>query len=843
MIGAGTGGATLSWRAALPPALAALRDLALDLRWTWSRSADALWERLDAEVWRRTRNPWTLLEDVSAARLAELAADRDFVAHLAEITAERQRYLDAPTWFAETHGSAAFGGVAFFCMEFGLGEALPLYAGGLGLLAGDFLKAASDLGVPAIGVGLLYQEGYFRQMIDAAGWQQEAYPYNEPATMPVRRVLDAKGGLVHVSVELPGRTLRLRVWRAGVGRAALYLLDSNDPLNSPVDRGITGKLYGGSTEMRLLQEIVLGIGGWRLVEAVHPEIEVCHLNEGHAAFAVMERARALSERFGIDAEEALWASRAGNVFTTHTPVSAGFDRFPAGLLSQYREAATGAAADGLAAVALALTGAAPAGDFNMAFLALRGAFACFGVSALHGAVSRRIFQPLFPRWPEREVPVGHVTNGVHMPSWESPEAEAVVAAAAGEDRWRGLAEALPAALGALDDAALWDMRARARHRLVRSVRERLGKHLRGRGQPEMLVARAEDVLDPNILTLGFARRFTGYKRPNLLLGDRARLEALLGDTRRPVQLVMAGKAHPADAEGKRMIAEWVAFTAHPRLWHSVVFLEDYDIALARELVQGVDVWINTPRRPWEACGTSGMKVLPNGGLNLSELDGWWAEAYAPDLGWAIGTTDQPDEATQDARDMAELYALLEGTVLPEFYDRDAAGIPRAWLARVRHGMATLSPRFSATRMVRDYVEQAYLPAATALRRRLAGGAAAATALRDWEHRLRRGWKSLHIGQPDVAPQADGWFFRVPVYLGEIVPEDIRVALHADPAGDGPAEAIALTRGEPIAGAVNGYTYAGHVPTARPHTDYAARIVPDHPEARVPAELPLIRWAE
>ena len=836
-----SGAATLSWRAALPPALAALRDLALDLRWTWSRSADALWERLDAEVWRRTRNPWTLLEDVSAARLAELAADREFVAHLAEVAAERQAYLDAPTWFAETHGGAAFGGVAFFCMEFGLGEALPLYAGGLGLLAGDFLKAASDLGVPAIGVGLLYQEGYFRQMIDAAGWQQEAYPYNEPATMPVRRVLDASGGLVHVGVELPGRMLRLRVWRAGVGRAALYLLDSNDPLNSPVDRGITGKLYGGGTEMRLLQEIVLGIGGWRLVEAVHPEIEVCHLNEGHAAFAVLERARALSARFGIDAEEALWASRAGNVFTTHTPVSAGFDRFPAGLLNQYRQVATGATADSLAAAAFALAGVGSDGDFNMAFLALGGAFAGFGVSALHGAVSRRIFQPLFPRWPEREVPVGHVTNGVHMPSWESPEVEAVVAAAAGQDRWRGLAEAWPAALATLDDVALWDMRARARHRLVRSVRERLSKHLRGRGQTEALVARAEDVLDPNILTLGFARRFTSYKRPNLLLGDRDRLEALVGDTRRPVQLVVAGKAHPADAEGKRMIAEWVAFTAHPHLWHRVVFLEDYDIALAQELVQGVDVWINTPRRPWEACGTSGMKVLPNGGLNLSELDGWWAEAYAPDLGWAIGTTDQPDEAAQDAHDMAELYALLEGTVLPEFYDRDAAGIPRAWLARVRRSMATLSPRFSATRMVCDYVEQAYLPAAAALRRRLAGGASVASALRQWERRLRRGWKGLHIGQSDVTSRADGWFFRVPVYLGEIAPEDICVALYADPPGDGPAEIVALARGEAIAGAVNGYTYTGHVATGRAAADYTVRIVPDHPEARLPAELPLIRW--
>ena len=584
-------------------------------------------------------------------------------------------------------------------------------------------------------------------------------------------------------------------------------------------------------------------GGWWLVETLHPEIEVCHLNEGHAAFALLERARSLAARLAISFADALWASRAGNVFTTHTPIEAGIDRYPPALLDQYRRAAMGPAADSIAATALGLARADPTGAFNMAFLALRGSLVSLGVSALHGRVSHRIFQPRFPRWREHEAPVGHVTNGVHAPSWDSPEADAVFTAAGGKERWRRMAEPLQEAIATVDDAVLWEMRSRCRQRLVQAVRVRLRRYLIGRGQAPAMVALADSVLDPNILTLGFARRFTGYKRPNLLLPDRTQLERLLGDPHRPMQLVVAGKAHPADEEGKRMIAEWVAFTEHPRLWERVVFLEDYDIALAQELVQGVDVWINTPRRPWEACGTSGMKVLVNGGLNLSELDGWWAEAYAPDLGWAIGTTTQPDAAAQDATDAAELYVALEREVSAAFYDRDAAGIPRAWIARIRRSMAVLSPRFGATRMLRAYLEQAYLPGATALLRRLADGAAVATALQEWEHRLRRGWKTLHIGAADVTAVAGGWSFQVPVYLGEVAAGDVGVELYADPAGDGRPEPIALVRGAPVPGAANGFTYAGRIATARPHADFAVRVVPCHADAQVPVELPLIRWQE
>ncbi len=719
------------WRD-LPAPLAALRELALDLRWTWSHEADELWARVDDVLWRGTRNPWTVLEDVSAQRLAELAADAGFVAHLDRLVAARRAYLTERSWFAEARPGARLGGVAWFSMEFGLGEALPLYAGGLGVLAGDFLKAASDLGVPVIGIGLLYQEGYFRQMIDAEGRQFEAFPYNDPSSMPIEPVREAGGGWLRIAVELPGRTLQLRVWRVIVGRTRLYLLDSNDPVNGPVDRGIAGKLYGGGGEMRMLQEIVLGIGGWRLVEALHPEIEVCHLNEGHAGFAVLERARAFAKRHGLSFSEALWATRAGNVFTTHTPVDAGFDRYPLDALRRYVQAWAAGEPTFAELEQLGVSeGPISDGALNMAYLAARRAFLSFGVSRLHGAVSRRIFQPLYPRWPEHEVPFDHITNGVHAPTWDSAAADAIWTKACGKERWRHEAENASERIGTVEDQALWALRGADREALVHSVRARLGVQLGGRGHPHEIVAVSETVLDPNVLTLGFARRFTAYKRPDLLLSDPGRLGRLLCDQTRPAQLVLAGKAHPDDEAGRRMIQEWIRFAQDKRYRRRVVFLEDYDISLAQELVRGVDVWINTPRRPWEACGTSGMKVLVNGGLNLSTLDGWWEEAYRPDLGWAIGDGKATESADQDRHDAEELYAVLEREAAPSFYDRDASGIPRAWVARMRRSMADLTMRYGASRMVREYLDKAYLPAAGALHQRVADGAASAKAMAAW----------------------------------------------------------------------------------------------------------------
>ena len=831
------------WRE-LPPALASLRELALDLRWTWSHEADALWAHVNKDLWQRTHNPWIILEDLSTARLDELAADAGFLADLGALVGARNAYLADRGWFAKTRNDQKLAGVAYFSMEFGVGEALPVYAGGLGILAGDALKAASDLGLPVIGIGLLYQEGYFRQMIGPSGRQHEGYPYNEPSSMPVTPVRTAGGGWLHLPVELPGRTVQLRVWRTIVGRTLLYLLDSNDPVNGPVDRCISGKLYDSSSQMRLAQEIVLGVGGWRLVQALHPEIEVCHLNEGHAAFAVLERARSFARTHGVGFHDALWTTRAGNVFTTHTPVEAGFDRFEPDVFARYASAwAAGEVA--LADIEkLGFDDNRPAGGmFNMANLATRGALLNFGVSRLHGAVSRQIFQALYPRWPEPEVPFDHVTNGVHVPSWDSAAADAIWTDACGKARWRDEPPDVGACIEKVADETLWALRGHAREGLVGNVRRRLTYQLSRRGHTPELVSLAQTVLDPNVLTLGFARRFTAYKRPDLLLYDRDRLARLLGDDARPVQLVLAGKAHPNDDAGKEIIRQWIRLIYEPRFRHRVVFLEDYDISLAQELVQGVDVWINTPRRPWEACGTSGMKVVVNGGLNLSTLDGWWEEAYRPDLGWAIGGSGPyANQDEQDHREADELYSVLEHDVVPAFYARDPAGVPRAWVARMRRSMVDLTLQYSAARMMRDYLDKAYLPAAQAVRERVSNGAAVGRAMATWDQAMHRDWPNLHIGEPTFTVQNDGWDVVAPVYLGgEITVDDVDVQAYAPPSDHNAAEVIALAHDGIIAGAASGYLYLGRIPGVRPSGDYTVRVVTSRPGVRVPAETTLIHW--
>ena len=827
----------------VPGELAALRELALDLRWTWSHEADALWERVDATAWQSTGNPWMILQHLSSARLNELVADRSFVKDLEELAAACRAYLGRPGWFASTHDANSLRGVAYFSMEFGLSEALPLYAGGLGVLAGDFLKTASDLGVPVSGVGLLYQEGYFRQMLDAAGWQHEVYSYNDPLTMPIQPVIGPDGAWLRISIALPGRTLSLRVWQAAVGRSLLYLLDSNDALNSPIDQGITRKLYASGTELRLLQEIALGIGGWRVIEALRPEVEICHLNEGHAAFAAIERARAFARRSGLNFRDALWATRAGNIFTTHTAVAAGFDHYPRELVDKYLSAFNDGPQVQVVLADLLALGCADGGrrddSLNMAYLAARASLSSFGVSRLHGRESRRVFQPLFAHWPEHEVPIDHVTNGVHMPSWDSAHADRLWTDACGKDRWLSMPDALCGLVEAQPDEALWALRDEGSKELVRHVRRRLTRQLAGRGEPAAQVAEADTVLDANILTLGFARRFTAYKRPNLLLRDPARLERLLTDRLHPVQLVIAGKAHPDDVEGKRMIQEWLAFARRPEFRHSVVFLEDYDIALAQELVQGVDVWLNTPRRPWEACGTSGMKVLVNGGLNLSVLDGWWDEAYAPDLGWAIGGDGDP--TAQDSRDAEALYATLERDVVPQFYARDSGGIPRAWVARLRHSMAVLTPAYSSARMMSDYLTRAYLPAAAALRARLADDARPVKRLGSWERSLRRHWRTLRIGETRAVQTGNSWQFSVPIWFGKVDPDHVGVEVFAGAHNDTTPEAAALKRAAPLRDEVNAYIYEGCVPSARAAEDFTVRIVPRCSGVRVPTELSLISW--
>lgn len=826
---------------ALPEPLHGLATLALDLRWSWNHGADALWRQVSPDLWEATSNPWLILETVSDSRLQTLAADAGFIHILQQQLAARVAHFEEKSWFTETIDGAFSGYVAYFSMEFGICEPLPIYSGGLGVLAGDYLKTGSDLNVPLIGVGLLYQQGYFRQAINPVGEQLEFYPYNDPTMLPIVPLRDDHGEWVRVTLELPGRPLHLRTWRGQVGRRTLLLLDSNDPLNDPGDRAITSELYGGGEEMRLQQEMVLGIGGWRLLQALGIDAPVCHLNEGHAAFAIFERARQFMQDTGQPFEVALRATRAGNLFTTHTPVAAGFDSFSAELFALYfRDYATQLGVELEQLLRLGrLDHADSAAPFNMAYLAVRGAGAVNGVSRLHGAVSRHLFQPLFPHWPQAEVPVGHITNGVHMPSWDSACADALWTEACGKSRWRGTLDAVEIELRQVSDEDLWRFRAEGRRQLIEFLRKRLVRQHRGRGVARARIRECDSMLDPDALTLGFARRFAEYKRPNLLLQDPQRLVRLLCNRDRPVQLVIAGKAHPRDTVGKQLLHQWQNFLEDNGMHERVVFVEDYDLGVAAKLVQGVDVWINTPRRPWEASGTSGMKVLVNGGLNLSELDGWWAEAYAPELGWALGDgLEHADIAGWDATEAEQLYQLLETEVVPCFYERDAAGLPGKWVGRMRESMGSLTAQFSSNRMLREYTEHYYLPLAAAYRQR---SPEVAAALEDWHRQLAQHWQRIHFGSVTATSFEAGYRFEVQVYLDDLTAEAVSVELYADPLDDGPPFCQALQRGEQLAGASNAYIYQGSVPADRPDTDYTPRIIPAQAGATVPLEAGFILW--
>jgi starch phosphorylase len=830
----------------IPEEIQGLTELALDLRWTWSHSGDALWERIDPQTWKYTENPWVILQTVPRKRLEELARDAAFTEELQRLNEMRKRYLAESGWYTSAYPDAPLKQVAYFSLEYGLGEALPLYAGGLGILAGDHLKTASDLGVPVVGVGLLYQEGYFRQMLNAEGRQLEVYSHNDSATLPLEPMWTDSGELLRISLAFPGHTVLLRVWRARVGRTALYLLDSNDPLNLPTDQGITSQLYGSGREVRLMQEIVLGIGGWRALEALGIKADVCHLNEGHAAFAVLERTRSFMQQTGLSFWEALWATRGGNLLTTHTPAPAGFDTYSPALIRKFLPSCCGSPSElGVSVEELLALGRTDPGQkqepFNMTYFALRGCAAVNGVSRLHGAVSRRLFQGLYPRWPEREVPVTHITNGVHMPSWDSPWADDVWTQAGGEDRWRGSVDELIDAIQDIPDEDLWKFCANERADLVNYVRSRLVRQLGQRDATPEAIERAGRVLDRNALTLGFARRFAEYKRPTLLLQDPDRLTRLLVDEERPVQLVVAGKAHPQDEQGKRLVEAWVGFADQPVVRERVVFLADYDIALAQELVQGADLWVNTPCRLWEACGTSGMKVLVNGGLNISELDGWWAEAYNAELGWALGDGEAHDELEWNEREADQFYSLLEEEIIPMFYDRDAQGIPRAWVARIRANMARLAPQFSSNRMVRDYVEAIYHPAAEVFAKRSAEHGRLARDLCDWESDVRRQWSDVHFGNMTVRQDGKRWLFSVQVYLGELTPDHVRVEIYADPEGENETVCVPMEVGPPLSGAINGYCFSAEVSAERPAGDFTPRVRPHHPDARMPLEMPLIKW--
>jgi starch phosphorylase len=828
--------------AAIPEALT---DLALDLRWSFNHSADQLWERLDPELWELTHNPWVVLQTVSRERLQSVTADPSFQKLLASLQEQNRIAEESEGWFQKTHPGSGLSTVAYFSMEFMLSEALPIYSGGLGNVAGDQLKTASNLGVPVIGVGLLYQQGYFRQEIDARGQQQALYPFNDPGQLPIQPLRQTNGEWLRLSLDFPGGKLWIRTWQVQVGRTKLYLLDTNDPANFPEYRGITTELYGGGQELRLKQELVLGIGGWRLLRTLGLRPEVCHLNEGHAAFAVLERARSHMADNKQPFDLALAITRAGNLFTTHTPVAAGFDRFTPGLMEWYlkKYAEEGLSISLQDLLALGRRDRRDSSEpFDMAYLAVRGSGAVNGVSQLHGQVSRRIFQTLFPRWPEIEVPITHVTNGVHTPTWDSAAADRLWETACGKQRWRETTEGMETGLRKVSDSDLWQLRANARKTLVHYVRNRFARQLASRGASSEDIAQASEGLDTEALTLGFARRFAPYKRPNLLLHDSERLLRILSDRARPVQLVLAGKAHPQDVEGQNMIRQWVEFSHRPDARSRVVFLSDYDLLMAEQLVQGVDLWVNTPRRPWEASGTSGMKVLVNGGLNLSELDGWWAEAYSPEVGWAIGDRrEHGDDPSWDAAEAEALYDVLEREIIPAFYARDDRGVPRGWVGRMRESMARLTPTFSTNRAVRQYTDTYYLPAAVAFRERIANHGSLGADLLDWQAQLAEHWSKVRFGTATVQQKDGQYVFQVQIFLEGLDPNAVSAELYAEGQNGSPGSRNLMTRGARLVGSENGFMYTATIPVSRPAADYTPRLIPEHKGALVPLEAAFILW--
>ena len=820
--------------------VAALKELALNLHWSWNHAADELWVALDQELWETTQNPWVILQTVSKDQIRALLADSFLRKRLDDLVQENRDAFKKEAWFQEEHPESPLSCVAYFSMEFMLSEALPIYSGGLGNVAGDQMKAASELGVPVVGIGLLYGQGYFRQDFDDEGRQRALYPVNDPGQLPIRPLRRSNGQWLRISIQLPGAKIWLRCWEVCVGRVKLYLLDTNDFANSAAHRGITSELYGGDQEMRLKQEIVLGIGGWRLLRAIGLEPEVCHLNEGHAALAVLERTRWYMEDHAKSFNLASKVTRAGNIFTTHTAVAAGFDRFDPELvrkyLTHYAEDELHISIENLLALGRKDEGDA-AEPFNMAYLALRGSAQVNGVSKLHGQVSRQIFQPLFPRWPQAEVPIGSVTNGIHVPTWDSVGADALWTKACGPDRWRGAGH-IGDDIRRIPDPDLWQMRMAGRKTMIGHVRNRYACQLASQGRPSVSNAQ---LFDEKVLTVGFARRFATYKRPNLLLHDSERLLRLLLNPLRPMQLVIAGKAHPEDLPGQALVKEWNDFIQRPEVRSRVVFLSDYDMSLAQELVQGIDLWINTPRRPWEACGTSGMKILVNGGLNLSELDGWWVEAYTPEVGWAIGDgQEHGDDPAWDAVEADAMYALLENEVVPDFYERTPEGIPVQWLKRVRESMARLTPQFSAGRAIRDYTDMHYLPAAVAYQQRAKDDGALAQSLLEWEQSINRHWASVRFGSLDTGTKDEEHTFRLEVFPGDIQPQNLIVELYAEHTSSEAASLIAMTTCKDCS-SPGKVIYSAKVPASRPFSDYTPRVTPTHPNAYLPIESAQILW--
>ena len=824
----------------LPTPLAPLARIARNLAWTWERELADVLRAVDPERFDATGNPVEVLAYATDARLHQLAGDAGYVEQVARAAARLDTLLNEASWYA-TLGGDAPRSIAYFSPEFGIGESLPLYSGGLGVLAGDHLKSASDLGVPIVGVGLFYRQGYFRQVLTAAGAQREEFRELDLSLLPVAQVTNADGTPVHVSIPLPGGVLHARVLRVEVGRVPLLLLDTDVPANAPAERAVTDRLYGGDSEHRLRQEILLGIGGMKALAACRIEPGVFHMNEGHAGFSGLERIRVLVEEHGVDAAVALEAVRSATVFTTHTPVPAGIDRFPRELVARYF--GPGGIPTGLPVERLLELGAEqdPA-MFNMAVMGIRLAARVNGVSRLHGAVSRTMFSSLWPGLPAEDAPIGHITNGVHAETWIGPEFDGIYRSRLGDGYG---AQGHGWATLDVSDEELYEARRAARGRLVEEIRRRLRAQSSERGMRGDQLGFIDGVFDPEALTIGFARRVPTYKRLTLMLLERERLTRLLTDPERPLQIVIAGKAHPHDSEGKALIEELGAFANGLDVRHRIVMLPDYDMALGRALTSGVDVWLNNPLRPFEACGTSGMKAALNGGLNLSVLDGWWDELYDGQNGWAIPSADDGtlDAARRDAFEAHAILDLLEGEIVPRFYDRDH-GMPRAWLAMSRHTITRLGPQILATRMLRDYVQQLYVPVANGAQRLAADGYAAASRLAAWKSTVAGAWKDVSVTSLSASPNGGAPGRQLPVQaivkLGSLTPDDVIVqALYGAPNAQGELEAPALGELTASEQRDGGWLFSGQIVLPAGPLGLAIRVLPHTAELHDPRELGLV----
>ncbi len=837
----------------LPEELISLRDLAYNLYWSWNHDIRELFRRLDRDRWEETHhNPVLLLGSIDQKRLEIRARDEGYLSHLHRATEKLRNYLNRKTWFQEKYGDAANFRVAYFSMEFGITEGLPTYSGGLGVLAADHLKSASDLGIPLVAVGLLYQQGYFNQYLSKDGWQQELYPDNDFYNMPIKLLRDKNDQAQMISVPMQNREVKAQIWLAQVGRVPLYLLDTNIPENNPQDQDISDQLYGGDSEMRIKQEIVLGIGGLRTLEKLGLRPTVCHMNEGHSAFMALERARILMAEKNVSFAEAQEATRSSNLFTSHTPVPAGIDEFDPNLLDNYLGSYYSAMQISreqlhrLGGVHLPET----AGKFNMAIFAINMSGGVNGVSRLHGKVARKMWNYLWPELPEDEVPIGHVTNGIHIPTWISEDMAELFDRYIGP-RWNQepAIESVWNSVQAIPDEELWRTHERRRERLVAFARHRLSRQLENAGANPAEIAQANEVLDPEALTIGFGRRFAEYKRAKLLFHDLQRIARILNNKERPVQIIIAGKAHPRDDKGKAIIRDIIATIRKEEFRSHIVFLEDYDMNVASYMLQGVDVWLNNPRRPREASGTSGMKAGVNGALNLSVLDGWWDEAYRNTVGWSIGRGEEYDDNdVQDKHEAEALYFALEHDVVPLFYV-SRNGLPREWIRMMKNSIQHNSPVFNTHRMVAEYFGKYYWPASNRCEHFTAGNLQAAKALAKWKERVRQNWHKIQIVEMQAVDGqevkvGENYPVKAVVNLDGLKPDEVKVQVFYGPLdADGyiiPGQTQTMTVEEKLGN--NAYRFTMELPCEiTGQQGFSVRVTPFHPDMAFQHETGLITW--